>query len=87
MTKINIYCLFDTQQSLHGVYSSVKAAHRDALQLCNTGHSAVYLKTEEGLVTPTVSILQNIFKGEIDVKVQYVSNKSNVTIIKTGLKE
>ena len=85
MTKIN--CLFDTQQSLHGVYSSVKAAHRDALQLCNTGHSAVYLKTAEGLVTPTVSILQNIFKGEIDVKVQYVSNKSNVTIIKTGLKE
>jgi hypothetical protein len=87
MTKINIYCVFDSQQSLHGVYSSVKAAHRDALQLCNTGHSPVYLKTTEGLVSPSINILQNIFKGEIDIKVQYVTNNSVVTIIKTGLKD
>jgi hypothetical protein len=87
VTKINIYCVFDSQQSLHGVYSSVKAAHRDALQICNTGHSLVYLKTADGLVSPSTNTLQNIFKGEIDVKVQYITNNSIVTIIKTGLKD
>ena len=74
-------------KSLEGVYSSVKAAHRDALQLCNTGHSPVFLKTSDGFVAPSINVLQNIFKGEIDIKVEYMSNNSIVTIIKTGLKE
>ena len=28
MTKIYIYCLFERDGALHGVYSSLKAAHR-----------------------------------------------------------
>jgi len=87
VTNINIYCLFDKDGSLHGVYSSIKAVHRDALRLCNTGHSGVFLRQPDGAKKPTITLLRNIFKGEIDVKVTYVSDKSQVIILKTGLKE
>ena len=43
MTKIYIYCLFDTNDQFRGVYSSLKAIHRDALALANRGFSKVYL--------------------------------------------
>jgi hypothetical protein len=79
--------LFDGDGSLHGVYSSIKAVHRDALKLCNTGHSGVFVKLPEGISKPTITLLRNIMKGEIDVKVDYCSSKSKVTILKTGLKE
>tara|TARA_B100000989_G_scaffold46334_2_gene29905 strand:+ start:6388 stop:6651 length:264 start_codon:yes stop_codon:yes gene_type:complete len=87
MTKINIYCLFDGRDSLYGVYSSIKAAHRDALKLCNTGNSGVFIRFDDASIKPTVTILRNIFKGEIDIKVNYFSDKSKVTILKTNIKE
>ena len=37
MTKIYIYCLFDTFDNFIGVYSSLKAVHRDAIRLANHG--------------------------------------------------
>jgi hypothetical protein len=87
MTKINIYCLFDPEGSLHGVYSSIKAVHRDALKICNTGISGVYVRTTEGVSKPSITLLRNILKGELDVKVNYYSDNAKVTILKTGLKE
>ena len=87
MTKINIYCLFNRDDSLYGVYSSIKAVHRDALRLCNTGHSGVFIRHSDGPRPPNITLLRNIFKGEIDVKVRYFSDNASVTILKTGLKE
>tara|TARA_R110001592_G_scaffold265366_1_gene530920 strand:+ start:185 stop:448 length:264 start_codon:yes stop_codon:yes gene_type:complete len=87
MTNINIYCLFDGSNELYGVYSSIKAAHRDAIKLCNKGISAVYMKNADGVQKPSITLLRNIFKGEMDVKTQYVSDICTVTILKTGLKE
>jgi|TARA_R110000803_G_scaffold35225_2_gene76349 hypothetical protein len=87
MTNINIYCLFDGANELFGVYSSIKAVHRDAIKLCNKGISAVYIKSPDGIQKPSITLLRNIFKGAIDVKTQYVSDICSVTILKTGLKE
>ena len=87
MTKLNIYCLFDSHQALHGLYSSIKAVHRDALKLCNNGFSEVYIYNENQPKKPTVTLLRNILKGEFDVKVHYYSDKSKITILKTSIKE
>jgi len=87
MTKLNIYCLFDSDDALYGVYSSIKAVHRDALKICNNGFSGVYLRYNGESKTPNITMLRNIFKGEIDVKVNYVSDKSKITILKTSIKE
>ncbi len=87
MTNINIYCLFEADGALHGVYSSIKAVHRDALRLCNTGVTGVYVKHPEGVQKPTLTLLRNMFKGEMDVKVKYLSDSTQATILKTGLKE
>ena len=43
MTKIYIYCLFDGFDRFLGVYSSLKAVHRDALKYCNRGNTKVYM--------------------------------------------
>jgi len=87
MTKINIYCLFDNHQSLCGVYSSIKAVHRDGLKLCNDGHSAVHIRYNGEYQKPNVTMLRNIFKGETDVKIDYLSDKTKITILKTSIKE
>ncbi|MAH50862.1 hypothetical protein CMI37_33910 [Candidatus Pacearchaeota archaeon] len=87
MTKIYIYCLFEKDEVLHGVYSSIKAAHRDAIKLCNKGGSAVYLQQGDGVITPTITALRNIFKGALDIKIKYYSDKSHATILKTKLRE
>jgi hypothetical protein len=87
MTKINIYCLFDNDQTLSGIYSSIKAVHRDALKLCNNGFSGVLVKHNGELTKPNITLLRNIFKGEIDVKVNYFSDNSKITILKTNIKE
>jgi len=87
MTKINIYCLFDMCNELHGVYSSIQAVHGDALKLANRGTSGVHIQRPEGPTRPTVRLLRNILKGQIDVKVNYYSDSGVVTILKTGLKE
>lgn len=73
--------------SLHAVYSSIKAAHRDALKLCNSGFSAVYLVYKSERVSPNPTILRNIFKGETDVKIDYFSDNNKITILKTSLRE
>tara|TARA_Y100001937_G_C7025902_1_gene287735 strand:- start:378 stop:641 length:264 start_codon:yes stop_codon:yes gene_type:complete len=87
MTKLNIYCLFDKYDTLYGVYSSIKAVHRDALKICNDGNRGVYVSLNNEIVKPNVTVLRNIFKGEIDVKVSYLSDNSRATILKTNIKE
>lgn len=87
MTKLNIYCLFDRFQVLHGVYSSIKAVHRDAIRLCNDSHSDVYVYNDGVAHKPSIKLLRNILKGEFDVKVNYHSANSKITILKTNIKE
>lgn len=87
MTKLNIYCLFDRYQVLHGVYSSIKSVHRDAMRLCNNGSSDIYVYKDDEPIKPSITLLRNILKGEFDVKVDYYSDKSKVTILKTSIKD
>jgi len=87
MTNIYIYCLFDGVGQFMGVYSSIKAAHRDAVKLANNGRSKVYMQTEEGLSEPDLSFLRNIFKGKCDIIVKYRGGKTTSAILKTKLKE
>lgn len=87
MTKIYIYCLFDTMDNFLGVYSSLKAVHRDALRLSNRGHSDVYMVYDNNKAKPTLTALRNIFKGRHDVEVKYRTNSTSIRIYKTKLKE
>ena len=87
MTKLYIYCLFENEDIFHGVYSSLKSAHRDALKMANKGPSGVHIKYDGEYLAPTLPILKKIFKGELDIKVEYISSAARSTIIKTKLKE
>lgn len=89
MTNIYIYCLFDTtkRDSFRGVYSSIKAVHRDALKLANRGQTQVVMYHDGEAVEPTVSNLRNTLKGKCDLYVDYRTNRSIITIYKTRLKE
>ena len=87
MTKIYIYCLLEGGDVLHGVYSSLKAAHRDALKLSNTGTRSVHIKHEGSSVVPSLKLIRNIFAGEFDIRVDYYSDNKMVSILKTKLKE
>ncbi len=87
MTKIYIYCLFEEGDVLSGVYSSLKSAHRDALKLCNKSGTGVYINHEGKPLRPELRLLRNIFKGEFDLKLDYFSQSSKVTILKTKLKD
>ena len=89
MTNIYIYCLFDMtkRESFKGVYSSIKAVHRDAVKLANRGNTQVQIYHDGSQSEPTVSNLRNIFKGKCDMHVDYRTNRSVVTIFKTRLKE
>mgnify|MGYP003120801262 FL=1 len=87
MTKIYTYCLLEGGDVLHGVYSSLKAAHRDALKLANTGARAVHIKHEGNTVVPSLKLIRNIFAGEFDIRVDYYSDSKMVSILKTKLKE
>jgi len=87
MTKIYIYCLFEGGDALHGVYSSLKSAHRDALKLANTGYRGVYMHYKGNSVEPNLRVMRNIFAGEFDIKVDYYSDNKMVSILKTKLKE
>ena len=87
MTKINIYCLYDQEQILHGVYSSLKAVHRDAIKLCNQGVAPVLVEHNKRRLEPSLTLLRNIFKGEVNAKVIYRSDNRRATILKTKLKE
>ena len=87
MTKIYIYCLFDKDDNFKGVYSSLKAVHRDAIKLCNQGNSSVFVEINGSIAPPSLTVLRNVFKGEMDVKVKYLSDKNQANIIKTKLRE
>ena len=86
MTKIYIYCLFDTNKFV-GVYSSLKAIHRDALRLANRGSSDVYMVHGNTTYRPSLTLLRNFFKGKCEVEVRYRTNTSSIIIHKTKLKE
>ena len=87
MTKIYIYCLFDTFDKFLGVYSSLKAVHRDALKYCNRGITPVYMVYDNVATSPSLVKLRNTFKGACDVEVQYRTDRGSIRIFKTRLKE
>ena len=70
-----------------GVYSSLKAIHRDALKLSNRGYSSVYMVTEDSVSKPSLVALRNFFKGKCDIEVKYRTDRSLLRIYKTKLKE
>ena len=87
MTNIYIYCLFDVAGFL-GVYSSLKAVHRDALKYANRGYSNVYMVYNNQVVSkPSLTRLRNTFKGKCDIEVKYQTDNTLITIYKTKLKE
>lgn len=87
MTNIYCYCLFDGNGNFQGVYSSATAVHRDAMKLCNKGHSPVLMEHNGEAVTASLTILRNILKGAVDVQVVYAGGPHKSRIIKTKLKE
>ena len=87
MTKIYIYCLFDEEDTFHGVYSSLKAVHRDALKIANSSNAGVYLETLQGMMQPSLTTLRNTFKGVCDLVVKYRSGRRVAKILKTRIKE
>ena len=87
MTKIYIYCVFDDNDSLHGVYSSLKSAHADAIKLANRGQSGVYIHYQGKSMQPDLTFIRNIFKGAIDMKINYYSSDRKITVLKTKLKD
>ena len=87
MTKIYTYCLFDHQDIFYGVYSSLKSVHRDALKICNKGQSKVFVEHRGIHESPTLTGLRNMFKGECDIVIKYISDSGGAKILKTKLKE
>ena len=87
MTKIYIYCLFEDGDTLYGVYSSLKSAHRDALKMANRGHRGVFIKLDDTVIEPTLKKVRNIFAGEFDIKIDYFSDSKKASVLKTKLKE
>ena len=70
-----------------GVYSSIRAVHRDALKLANRGHSNVYMTHNDIVGAPSLTSLRNVFKGKCNVDVKYRTNSTSIRIYKTKLKE
>ncbi len=87
MTKIYTYCLFDNQDTFHGVYSSLKAVHRDAMRICNRTTSNVVMEYEGRIESASLTRLRNLLKGVCEVQVSYGSAPHTAKIIKTKLKE
>ena len=87
MTKIYIYCLFENDDVFRGVYSSLKAVHRDALKVCNQGNRTVQMFYDDNFEKPSLTKLRNILKGECHVSVLYTGGDIRAKIIKTKLKE
>ena len=87
MTKIYIYCMFDMFDHFLGVYSSLKAVHRDALRYCNQGTTRVYMVQNNHAETPSLVALRNFFKGACDIEIEYRTDRHGVRIFKTKLKE
>ena len=70
-----------------GVYSSLKAVHRDALRRANRGGSQVLMVHGNDVLPPSLTDLRNIFKGKCDYSVSYRTPHTNVKVYKTKLKE
>ena len=87
MIKINIYCLFDWEDNFKGVYSSLQAVHTAAVALCSNTTSPVYIRLSHTVKEPTVRLLRKIFKGQMNVHVEYVSQGKSAKILKTKLIE
>lgn len=87
MTKINIYCLFERDDNFYGVYSSLKAAHRDAVKLCNRGNARVFLEVAGQYVEASMQNLRSVFNGEMNVQVRYTAGEYAAKIVKTKLRE
>jgi len=87
MTKIYTYCLFDTDDNFHGVYSSLAAVYRDAIKLANRGQSRVMLRTEEGFIESDLTALRNALYSKCDVVVTLQAGRHRAKILKTRLKE
>ena len=87
MTKINIYCLFEGDGNFYGVYSSLKAAHRDAMKICNRGNTRVLLEIDGTYSKASMDSLRGLFQGETDVKVRYTAGTHGARLVKTKLKE
>jgi|TARA_Y100000296_G_scaffold58433_1_gene67301 hypothetical protein len=87
MTKIYAYCLFDRQGTFYGVYSSLKAIHRDALKLCNKGRGDVLMSYQGDTQGATLVNLRNTLKGQCDVQVVYHAGQHRAAILKSKLKE
>jgi len=86
MTKIYIYCLFDQLGNFMGVYSSLKAIHRDAIKMCNRGTTSVLMLDDGSYSVPTLTLLRNTFKGKCDYVIQYMSDGAAAKIYKTKLR-
>jgi hypothetical protein len=87
VTKIYTYCLFDEHDTFWGVYSSLKAVHRDALKIANKGNRPVFMETPGGPQSPSLTALRNTLKGKCNVSVNYRGGTHFAKIIKTKLKE
>ncbi len=87
MTKIYIYCLFDAFDRFIGVYSSLKAVHRDALKFCNKGNTPVYMIVGGSALSPSLVLLRNTFKGKCDIEIEYRTDHGSIKVYKTKLKE
>jgi len=82
-TKIYCYCLFDRQGTFYGVYSSLKAIHRDALKITNRASSEVVLMLEGKSTKATLTNLRNALKGKTDTQIIYASGAHRAKIIKS----
>lgn len=87
MTKIYIYLLFDRFDQFLGVYSSLKAVHRDAVRFCNTGASKVHIQASGHVHGASLTNLRNLFKGRCDYELSYRSDAQAVKVLKTKLTE
>ena len=87
MTKIYIYCLFDVNDVLLGVYSSIQAVHRDALRHTNRSVGQVYMVAGPTAAPASLTSLRNILKGKYDVSINYRTATTFARIYKTKLKE
>ena len=87
MTKIYTYCLFDETDTFLGVYSSLKAIHRDAIKTCNRGNSKIIMEFKGERQAPNLGVLRNVLKGQCDVQVRYLAGRYAAKIVKTKLKE
>jgi hypothetical protein len=87
MTKIYTYCLFDQDNTFYGVYSSLKAIHRDAIKICNRTTGAVMMEGKSGLIKPSLTSLRNQLKGQCDIVIHYRAGAYVAKILKTKLRE